>query len=156
MKEFIKINLNIILTWAFILVVAVLGSIFVNLGMEWFNELFKPKEWIPNFVIPIVWTIIYVLFAIIFVFLYKNKLVTLKIIVLGIVNGILNILWCLIFFTLNQLLLGNVFIILNAVFGTMLLVEINKSNVWYAKLLWIYPIWLFVASTLNLAVWILN
>ena len=62
MKEFIKNNLSIILTWAFILVVAVLGSIFVNLGMEWFNELFKPKEWIPNFVIPIVWTIIYVLF----------------------------------------------------------------------------------------------
>ena len=156
MKEFIKNNLNIILTLAFILVVAVLGSIFVNLGMEWFNELFKPKEWIPNFVIPIVWTIIYVLFAIIFVFLYKNKLVTLKIIVLGIVNGILNILWCLIFFTLNQLLLGNVFIILNAVFGTMLLVEINKSNVWYEKILWIYPIWLFVETTLDLAVWILN
>ena len=48
-----------------IIIVAVLGSIFVNLGMDWFNSLNKPSQWIPNWVIPVVWSIIYVTFAVI-------------------------------------------------------------------------------------------
>ena len=58
-------TLHIILIWVSIIIVAILGSIFVNLGMDWFNSLEKPSEWIPNIVIPIVWTIIYLTFSII-------------------------------------------------------------------------------------------
>lgn len=43
-----------------VILVAVLGSIFVNLGMDWFDTLIKPSEWVPNIVIPIIWTIIYI------------------------------------------------------------------------------------------------
>ena len=55
-----------------ILFVAVLGSIFVNLGMDWFNALEKPSQWIANPVIPIVWTLIYIACAVILV-LWTNK-----------------------------------------------------------------------------------
>ena len=61
-----KINIiQIILVIVSILVVAVLGSIFVNLGMDWFNSLIRPSQWIPNIIIPIVWTVIYITFGII-------------------------------------------------------------------------------------------
>ena len=57
--------IQIILVIVSILVVAVLGSIFVNIGIDWFNSLNKPSQWIPNIVIPIVWTIIYLTFGVI-------------------------------------------------------------------------------------------
>ena len=50
---------------ASILLVAVLGSVFVNLGMDWFSSLETPSKFVPSFIIPIVWTIIYVVFAIV-------------------------------------------------------------------------------------------
>ncbi len=155
MKNFIKNN-SIIISILCVLFVAILGSIFVNLGMDWFDTLTRPTQWIPNIVIPICWTIIYVLFAIILSLLFKTKRITTKIIILSIVNGILNILWCLVFFTLHQTLLGNIIIILNTFFGVLLQVQLDKTNIWYTKLMWIYPIWLFIATSLNNCLWILN
>lgn len=149
-------TLQIILIWISLIIVAVLGSIFVNLGMDWFMNLNKPNEWIPNILIPIVWTVIYLTFAIVLsIWTNKGKLLK-NIIILLIINGILNILWCLIFFTLNQLFLGNIAIILNLIFGFKLLFDINRENSIYAWILAIYPTWLSIATTLNLAVWILN
>ncbi len=156
MLNFIKENLRLIITWVVIIVVAVLGSIFVNLGMDWFDSLTKPSEWVPNFVIPIIWTVIYLLFAIVFIFLYKKEVVNTKIIVLGILNAVFNVLWCLVFFTLNQLLLGEIVIIINVVLGALLVAELTKTQLWYTFLLWVYPIWLSIATLLNTAVWILN
>lgn len=124
--------------------------------MNWFDNLTVPKQWIPNFVIPIVWTIIYLLFAIIISILFKQNVINKKIIWIGIINGILNILWCLVFFTLQQLLLGAIIIIINAFFAIALLIELAKINKWYINFLWIYPIWIFVATVLNNALWILN
>ena len=156
MKTFIKKNLDIIILIIFIAIVAGLDSLFVNLGMSWFNNLKTPKQWILNFVIPIVWTTIYLLFAIIMSILFKQNLVNKKTIWLGIINGILNNLWCLVFFTLQQLLLGAIIIIINAFFATALLIELAKIKKWYVNILWIYPIWIFIAPSLNIALWILN
>ena len=156
MKEFFKTNYRIITICALILVVAVLGSIFVNLGMDWYANLKKPNEWIPNFVIPLVWSVIYLLFAIILSILSKQNLLTIKTIFLCIFNAIFNVLWCLVFFTLNQLLIGNIIIIINAFIGTLLLVSLNKIDKKYIISLWIYVIWLFIATSLNIALWILN
>ena len=57
--------LRIVSVVAPIVLVAVLGSVFVNLGMDWFDGLTKPSQWIPNWVIPVVWTIIYITFAVV-------------------------------------------------------------------------------------------
>ena len=45
-----------------IVLVSVVGSLFTNSGMDWFKMLNKPSEWIPSFVIPVMWTIIYLLY----------------------------------------------------------------------------------------------
>lgn len=143
--------------WAVVGVVitAVLGSVFVNLGMGWFNGLIKPSQWIPNFVIPIVWTIIYLLVAIYMVLLSKSSKFYKDNIVLFVANGILNVLWCFVFFTLHHTFLGIVVIVINAVLCYMLYFKQEKDN-WLAKALLIYPIWLTIATLLNTAMWILN
>ena len=144
-----------ILSVILVIIVAGLGSLFVNLGTNWFNSLIKPSQWIPNFVIPIVWTVIYLLACIYLVILIKNDKFDKKNTILFIVNGILNVLWCLIFFTLKQTFLGLIIIVINLVLGFILYNYQNKDNI-LAKLLLIYPLWLSVATCLNLCLWILN
>ena len=149
-------TLRIILIFVFIALVAGLGSVFVFLGADWFNSLITPSEWVPNIVIPIVWTVIYLTFAIVFFFWEKGGSVPKEIYVCGLINGIFNVVWCLVFFTLNQLLLGLIAIIFNLVAGWIFWKKIHNQNKLYGKILIIYPLWLSVATALNLALWILN
>ena len=139
-----------------IVLVAVLGSVFVNLGMDWFNVLTKPTQWIPNWVIPVVWTVIYIAFAVVLLLWSNKEEIPKSTKVLLIVNGILNVLWCLVFFTLKQTFLGNIVIILNLIAGIALWVNVFIKKKGYSYVLAIYPIWLSIATTLNLAMWILN
>lgn len=141
---------------ASILLIAILGSIFVNIGMDWFNALKKPSEFVPNILIPIVWTIIYGVFAIVLCLWVSKEQINKKVIILLIINGVLNILWCLIFFTLQQKFLGLVTIILLVIMAYALVLEIKKTSTLYYYLTAIYPIWASIATTLNLALWILN
>lgn len=139
-----------------VVIVASLGSLFVNLGLDWFDKLNKPTEWIPNFVIPIVWTIIYSITAIgLFRILGREKLEK-ETVILFIINGILNILWCLIFFTLRAKFFGLITIIINLIFSILLLKNLKKNFLSFYYALSIYPIWLSIATSLNLAIWIMN
>lgn len=148
--------IKIIISFLFIIAVAVLGSIFVNIGMSWFNALSKPSQWIPNIIIPIVWTIIYSAFAVVNFFWIKNDQIPLSNTILMIINGVLNVLWCLCFFTLKLLFVGNIVIVINLILGIILLINIYKQKQLYGFILSIYPVWLSIATTLNLALWILN
>ena len=139
-----------------IVLVAVLGSVFVNLGMDWFNALVKPGQWIPNWIIPVVWTIIYITFAVVLLIWSSKEEISKLTKGLLIANGILNILWCLVFFTLNLTFIGDIVIILNLIAGIVLWINIFNQKRNYAYWLSIYPIWLTIATTLNLALWILN
>lgn len=98
MEDFLKKNSDIIFTCIFVIIVALLGSIFVSLGKDWFASLLKPSQWLLDFVISLLWTVIYILFAVIISVLFKKELITKKIIVFAVLNGILNVLWCLVFF----------------------------------------------------------
>ena len=157
MRKSSKITfLNIVITIVAIIIVAGLGSFFVNLGMNWFDTLEKPSQWIPNFVIPIAWTIIYLSFALVLFLWQRKESLPKNIVILLILNGFLNLLWCLVFFTLEQLFLGNVIIIINVLFAIKLIFEISKVKKVYSIVLSLYPIWVCIASSLNLALWILN
>ena len=155
--RYLKSNsLKIVVTIISILVVAVVGSIFVGIGMDWFNGLTTPTQWIPNIVIPIVWTVIYLTIGIVsIVWITKGGLPKLVVIWLSI-NGLLNVSWCLVFFTLGLTFIGNVVIVLNLIAAIVLFLQIYKCKPIYAIVIAIYPIWLSLATTLNLALWILN
>ena len=147
---------KIIIAFVAIIAVAALGSVFVNLGMDWFDSLNKPSQWVPNIVIPIVWTVIYLAFAVAIFIWYKNDDVPTSTVTLLIINGVLNVLWCLTFFTLKQLLIGNIVILINLIAGFVLIANIYNNKKLFGYVLSIYPVWLSIATTLNLALWILN
>ena len=94
-----------------VLIVAALGSLFVFLGMDWFNFLVKPSQWIPNWIIPVVWSIIYTIAGIILFNWVDKGEISIATIILFVINGILNILWCLLFFTFNLTFVGLIAII---------------------------------------------
>ena len=138
-------------------VVAGLGSLFVNLGMGWFSGLDIPTQFPPNFIIPIVWSVIYIIFAIVLCSWISSKgFIPGKIVFLLIVNGILNILWCLIFFTLEQTFGGIISIILLLISSYILVYNIYKEKKIYGYFAALYPVWASIATTLNIALWILN
>ncbi len=137
------------------IVVAALGSVFVFLGRDWFSALIKPDQWINNIIIPIVWTVIYSIASIV-LFMWSETGVPKSVAALFIVNGVLNVIWCLLFFTFRLTFVGLIAIILNLIAGVLLLAEIKKLKGKYFYALLIYPIWLSLATALNTALWILN
>jgi len=124
--------------------------------MDWFDSLEKPSQWIPNVIIPIVWSVIYITFAVILIRWQSEEDIPVAIRVLLIINGVLNVVWCLVFFTLKLTFIGNIVIILNLIFAIALWINIFSQKKVYAYILSIYPIWLSIATTLNTAIWILN
>lgn len=139
-----------------ILIVAGLGSVFVNLGIDWFNTLNKPSQFVPNWLIPVVWSVIYAIFAIVLCLWVSKKSIPKNIVWQLVINGVFNILWCLTFFTLNLTFLGNVTIVLLLIMAYVLIISINKYEKTYSYFTAIYPIWVSIATTLNMALWILN
>lgn len=139
-----------------IILVAVAGSLFSNMGMAWFEELQKPTEWVPSITFAIVWAFVYVLFAIYTFFAIRNDWLDNDSVVLLIINGVLNVLWCFVFFSLQSLLGGLIVILLNLVAGYMLFAHLWKKSRTFGFVLTVYPLWLSLATCLNLAVWILN
>ena len=139
-----------------VIIVALLGSIFTSKGLNWLDTLNKPTQWLKAYIIPIVWSIIYTLTSILLIYLINKNKLSNKISILFILNGILNILWCLIYFTFKNILLGQITIIINLALSILLLIEIFKiKNIW-GYIMTIYPTWLGIATCLNLAIWILN
>ncbi len=147
---------NIILSIVCIILVAGLGTLFTQLGMGWFASLDLPSQWIPAFIFPIVWSVIYISFGIILYLWQANESFGKTTTILLLINGALNVIWCLVFFTLKLTFLGNVIIVVNTIFAFALIINIIKQKRTYGLILSIYPIWLSLATTLNLAVWILN
>lgn len=138
-------------------IVAGLGSLFVNLGMDWFALLKTPSQFPPNFIIPIVWSVIYIVFLVVLcIWVSKMGALPKDIVFLLVINGIFNILWCLLFFTLNQTFGGLVSIILLLIMAYLLVINIFKYNRVYGYFTMIYPIWVSIATTLNVALWVLN
>ncbi len=139
-----------------VVLVAAMGSVFVGLGIKWFGGLNVPSQFVPSWVIPIIWTIIYILAGVILVGLIKSDKLSKNLRILFVVNGILNVLWCLTFFALKQTQLGNIVIVINAYFACYLVYALSKTNKVYAAMFTIHPIWVCIASTLNTCLWILN
>lgn len=150
-------NMKYFWTAVCIIAVAALGSVFTALGQEWYSTLSRPSEWPPNYLFPIVWSAIYILVFFALCYCIKENIPNLKkIIIVAAINGVLNILWCLVFFTLHLTFLGQVIIIVNLFAAIALAIEIYKNSQLWGYLLTIYPLWVSIATALNLAIWILN
>lgn len=136
-------------------IAAVLGGLFSMNSSEFYNTLIRPPLAPPSIVFPIVWGILYVLMAIsLIVYLKENPDDTVGF-WLYVANLVLNALWPLFFFALQQV--GVALIVLIAMILVNLLLLGRLKDVKWAFYLYLpYLLWQLFALYLNFAIVLLN
>ncbi len=136
---------------------AVLGSLFVRGGMEWYQTLSHPPFTPPNALFGIAWSVLYVLLGISAFLLVGNRWKErAKLTALLFIQLILNAMWTPVFFGLNHLSGALVVVIVMLVQALWLAAcawKQSKAAVW---LMVPYLGWLCFATYLTAAHWALN
>ena len=129
-------------------------SFFIN--SDSYAELNKIVD-IPNYVFPIVWSILYLLMALSLYIIYEsygyNKKDAIKIYFLQL---LINSLWTLIFFEFKLYMFGFIWILLLIVLVIIMIIKFYRINKIAGLLNISYLFWLIFASILNLSIVILN
>lgn len=150
-----QVNVKVlILCLLVVYLTAFIGSLFTSpsVNSEWYNSI-KPSITPPNWVFPVVWNILFFLIALSLYFAWtskkSSKKTRLKIAVVFGINLALNILWSLLFFTLQNPVIAFCELIL--LWGSILAMifityRIKKIS---AYLLIPYALWVAFAGILN-------
>jgi len=132
--------------------ISLIGSLFTssNVNTDWYDSV-KSSITPPDFVFPIVWTILYLLIAIAlyFVWISANKKQKKLVVLIFGANFIFNILWSYLFFTLQNpviALVDLIFIWLSILMMIQLSWKINRKA---GYLLIPYFLWVSFAGLLN-------
>ncbi|MGZ3633355.1 MAG: TspO/MBR family protein [Parachlamydiaceae bacterium] len=124
---------------------------------DWYHHLNKPIGTPPEFVFPIVWTLLYILMAIAVTFVWSsessNKRVAIFFFILQLA---LNFSWSFIFFGLRSpgLAIIDLFLLWNAILGTLFTFKEHSSIGCF--LLLPYFAWVSYAIYLNVFIWVMN
>jgi len=150
---------NYIVIPSFVLCIMAIGRYFSDAGMAWYQSLALPSIIPPGWVYGIVWSMLYMLIAIValWVFNQENKdrywLALLSILC---VNLIANGLWCYIFFYKRLIFLGFIDCLVVLITAFLLMIMISRKSRYVALLLVPYVVWMMLASYQNYLVWIMN
>ncbi len=145
-----KINWKyLVISFFIVFLIAFIGSLFTsNTDSEWFEQT-KPEITPPDFVFPIVWNILFFLIALSFYFALVNSEKKAVIIAVYGINFILNILWSLFYFELQNPLLA-FFDIFLLIFSIILMIFVAYKESKLASYLLIpYLLWVLFAAVLN-------
>jgi translocator protein len=147
---------RIVLAVLFTAAVAVLGSLFTDTSTEWYANLKKPSLQPPDIVFPVVWTVLYVLFAVSLSLVAAGPGAHKKTLWLYGGSGILNVLWSYVFFEMQNP--GGAFfiLVLIIIIGACLFSNVYRVNRTASYLLIPYIIWLWFALYLNYELAFLN
>lgn len=130
------------------------GKYFTAMGVGgWYQEAIKPALTPPNYVFPIVWSILYVLQAI---SLYRILYYGLggDVVSIFVIQLSLQVLWCLTFFAIGSAVMGLMVIVMLIVTAIALIKILRGRDIWSARLLYPYLLWIIFAGYLNLGfVW---
>lgn len=152
---------RLVVSLAIPLLVGVLGSLFTTADSlnSWYANLNKPPFSPPDWIFGPVWTTLYVLMGIAMFMVWRkglyNKLVRFSLI-LFLIQLFFNALWSALFFGLRCPLCGLIDILLLLVAIVLTIIYFFKISLWPGLLLVPYLAWVFFASVLNTAIYILN
>lgn len=127
----------------FILIPVLLGALVGFLTSKDANV----DSFIPGWVFPIVWTILYILMGLSSYIVYEEDKALPSI---YIIQLIVNLLWSFIFFTFKLYTLAFIWIIVLFILVIKMIIEFKKTNDLAAYLQIPYAIWLVIAAILNL------
>ena len=145
---------NLLLSIIPVITTSIISSYFTtsSVNSEWYKKI-KPSFTPPNFLFPIIWTIIYL--SLIYI-LYNtlqmgNTKLANVLLVLITINLLLNILWCFIFFYLKNTL-HSIIVILLLLINIIVLIYMffrNVNNIIIKIQLLLYLSWIILATILN-------
>lgn len=145
-----KVNWKVLAVSLFIvLIVSFIGGLFTDTS-GWYESV-KPSITPPNYIFPIVWTILFIMIgvSIYFAWISAKKSKKKTIATLFAINLILNVLWSFLFFGLKNPIFAFfelIFLWLSILILVIQLYKINKTSSW---LLIPYLIWVSFAGILN-------
>ena len=114
------------------------------------NGLVLPKLYPPNFLFPVVWSIIYLLNTIgLYLVSEKNDNLYLR-------QLIVNSFWTIIFFGLRLRLFAFIWLLILLILVVIMIIKFYKENKLAAYLQIPYVLWLLYAGYLNFAIYLLN
>ncbi len=127
-------------------------------NMEWFHSLNKPFLSPPDWIFVPVWSVLYVLMALSFIFfikggLSKNKRLPL---IFFIIQLALNLAWSPVFFGMQNILGALIIIVFMWLFTLLTIVYFLRHSILASILLIPYLIWISFAFYLNFGFYVLN
>ena len=139
------------------LVVGVISAFFTMKGMPYYDMQEKPFFTPPDFVFPVVWTILYILMGISAAKIKQSndpkKYGALKTYWLQLA---VNFFWSVLFFGLHQYFLAFLWLLLLIILVAKMIKEFAQIDLTAAKLQIPYLLWCIFAAILNFGVWWLN
>lgn len=151
--------------------VALLGGMFTEFGMHWYkNDLILPTFVPPDWVFPIVWTILYIMIAgaayivwhegpkkVLHLFATHESKVEFRLLQwMFVINAVLNVLWTLLFFTLQWVGVAAVEIVFLEISIIAMIALSWKVSKVAAYLLVPYAAWVLFATYLTMRIMFLN
>lgn len=121
-----------------------------------YNSLQKPFLAPPSIVFPIVWTILYILMGISYGILKSKGLTDKEIDLIYYIQLGVNAIWSIIFFLLKWRLFAFIWILILDVLVLLMVMKFYKKDKTAGLIQIPYILWIFFASYLNLAIYILN
>ena len=136
-------------------ITAIIGGLFSMNSSEFYDTLVRPPLAPPSAVFPIVWGILYVAMAVSLILYLKEKPDDSKSFWLYAANLVLNALWPLFFFTLQNVALALIVLVAMILVNVFLLQHL-KTVKWAFYLYLPYFLWQLFALYLNFGVLVLN
>ena len=135
-----------------------LGGLFAGSGSgsNWYAELNKAPLTPPGWVFGFAWTTIMLCFSVYMATLYAKTKSVKTVIILYAIQWMLNVAWNPIFFYLHNPIIGLIVIVALTSLVTYFLFRYRSSQKGFSLLLLPYVIWLFIATSLNTYVVIMN
>lgn len=124
---------------------------------QWYNKLNKSKLTPPDYIFPIVWSILYItIFISFFIIVYLSGFSHKKAILFLTIQMILNLLWAPIFFKLQNIRLSLIVILSMWMFILLTIIEFFKINKFAGTILIPYFLWVSLAIYLNAYIYLNN
>ena len=125
-------------------------KIFTDAGMDtWYPMAQKPMFTPPDYVFPIAWSIIYAMLILTAYRIFYYRLGTSST-VLFIIQLTLQVLWCMVFFGMQNYLMGLIVLLMLDLTVLILIFRLQNPDIISARLMYPYFIWLLFATYLNL------
>ena len=139
---------------------ALIGSAFNSASINtWYTTINKPGFLPPNWLFPVVWTILFIMMGVSLYLVWKEnirKKAVKSALAAFAVQLVLNILWSFFFFTLRSPLLGLIEIIVLWAAILVTILRFYKVSKAAAYLLIPYILWVTFAAVLNISILFLN